>query len=119
MNLNSLHPSDAQLMAFNRGETAEEELGDIALHLDICSECVGRLEELSATDKELSRLRQAARPTPASSATVNYQPTANGPESSAERETVVLALPESFPTRRPDRPCSSPSGWGTTRFWPR
>jgi WD40 repeat protein/tRNA A-37 threonylcarbamoyl transferase component Bud32 len=62
MNLGTSHPSDDDLACFNRGETAADKLDAIGIHLDICPECVHRLEALSATDHVLTWIRKTARP---------------------------------------------------------
>lgn len=40
------HTSDADLAAFVEGALAEDRLVDVALHLDECPQCTGRLQQL-------------------------------------------------------------------------
>ena len=58
--------SDQVLLAFHLGQLPEALLDNVAEHLEVCSRCEARVQELEAeTDQVLSALRRAASAPPA------------------------------------------------------
>jgi eukaryotic-like serine/threonine-protein kinase len=74
------HPTDEQLHAFSLGAVDRVDLEWLAAHLVECARCCTALEELTAPDAMMARLRRAAEP--------------EGPdrEGSHARESAVRAL---------------------------
>ncbi len=54
------HPSDEELRALSLGRLSEAELARVSAHLDDCSACSQRIDQLAEDDHLLARLRQGA-----------------------------------------------------------
>jgi eukaryotic-like serine/threonine-protein kinase len=80
LSLECIHPNDASLCDFAAGALAEEDLNAVAEHVGQCGRCRETVDQLSARDDFLGRLRAASRSI------------SETPERAAERRGAARAL---------------------------